>query len=332
MTRHLLFATFLACVVLPPSPPSRSDTTIDVLSGRALSGARMQPASPDSLIVVLLGTGVGPPVNLQQFGASILVEAGDERLLFDCGRGATIRLTQAGVPIGSISKLFLTHLHSDHVIQIPDLLLTGWAGGRRTVPLMVWGPAGTSDMMEHMQQAFAFDIHMRRDVDEKLPAAGIQVVSHDINEGVVFNEHGVKVTAFLVDHGPVKPAFGYRVDYHGRSVALSGDTRVSENLIRHAQGVDVLIHEAIDPDVLRKRADRPSPAVVENIIAHHTSFEQAGEVFSRVRPRLAVYSHAPNSESLISQTRKTYTGPLQGPEDLLTIVVGETIEVRHHSP
>lgn len=331
MTKHMLFATFLACVVLSPSPPSRSDATTDAESERVLGGARIQPVASDSLIVVLLGTGVGPPVNLQQFGASTLVEAGDERLLFDCGRGATIRLAQAGISIGSISKLFLTHLHSDHVIQIPDLLLTGWAGGRRTVPLAIWGPDGTRDMMDHMQKAFAFDIHMRRDIDEKLPAAGIQVVSHDIKQGVVFNEHGVKVTAFLVDHGPVKPAFGYRVDYHGRSVVLSGDTRFSENLIQHAQGVDVLIHEVIEPDVLRKRADRPSPAVIDKIVSHHTSPEQAGEVFSRVRPRLAVYSHASNSESLISQTRKTYAGPLQGPEDLLTIVIGEEIEVRHHS-
>jgi len=274
---------------------------------------------------------VGPSVNLQQFGASILVEAGGERFLFDCGRGATMRLTQMGVPIGSISRLFLTHLHSDHVIQIPDLVLTGWAGGRRTIPLEVWGPDGTRNMMDHIQQAFSFDIHMRRDVDEKLPAAGIQVVSHDVKQGVVFDERGVKITAFLVDHGPVRPAFGYRIDYRGHSVALSGDTRVSENLIRYAQGVDVLIHEGIDPDELRNRANHPTPAVLDAIIAHHTTAEQAGEVFTRVKPRLAVYSHAPNSESMISQTRKTYAGPLQGPEDLLTIVIGEKIEVRHFS-
>ncbi len=92
-------------------------------------------------------------------------------------------------------------------------------------------------MMEHMQQAFAFDIHVRRDVDERLPGDGIKVASHDIKQGVVFDEQGVKVTAFLVDHGPVAPAFGYRVDYGGHSVALSGDTRVSGNLIQFARGV-----------------------------------------------------------------------------------------------
>src|ERR1044072_1986122 len=92
----------------------------------------IQPVPPDNLKVILLGTGVGPPVNLRQYGASTLVEAGGVRLLFDCGRGATFRLAQVGVPLGSISRLFLTHLHSDHVIQIPDLLLTGWVDRKST--------------------------------------------------------------------------------------------------------------------------------------------------------------------------------------------------------
>jgi ribonuclease Z len=232
------------------------------------------------------------------------------------------------VPIGSISRLFLTHLHSDHVIQIPDLLLTGLAGSPRKTPLHVWGPSGTRNMMDHILQAFSFDIHMRRDVDEKLQGVGVQVVSHDIKEGIVFNERGIKVTAFLVDHGPLKPAFGYRVDYRGRSVVLSGDTRVSENLIRFSEGVDVLIHEAVDPDAIRNRTDHPNPSAIESIIAHHTSGEEAGVIFSRVKPRLAVYSHAPNTEALITQTRKTYAGPLQGAEDLLTIVIADKIEVR----
>src|SRR3954468_13727406 len=171
MTRHLLgLAAILGCatprsiVAMPPN---------------------------DTLKVVLLGTAAGPPVNLQQYGASTLVEAGGLRFLFDCGRGATLRLAQAGVPIRSITRVFLTHLHSDHVLQLPDLLLTGWAGGQRAVPLEVWGPAGTRDMMDHLQQAFAFDIRMRRDVDEHLPGAGIMVVSHEVmTDSVVFDEQG----------------------------------------------------------------------------------------------------------------------------------------------
>jgi ribonuclease Z len=116
------------------------------------SGSHGGPVSTDNFRVVLLGTGAGPVVNPKQYGASTLVEAGGIRLLFDCGRGATLRLAQIGVPVGSISRLFLTHLHSDHVIQIPDLLLTGWAGGGRRVPLEVWGPEGTRDKFDHLQQ------------------------------------------------------------------------------------------------------------------------------------------------------------------------------------
>ena len=328
MTKVLSFAisvASLAFLVQPSSGRLLIEAT-QVAPGRSSGVA--QSASPDRLKVILLGSGSGPLVNLNQFGASTLIEAGRVRLLFDCGRGATLRLTQVGVPIGSISRLFLTHLHSDHVIQIPDLLLAGWVGsGRgvgRTVALSVWGPKGTRDMMDHLQQAFAFDIHVRRDVDERIPGEGIKVISHDITQGVVFDDEDVKVTAFLVDHGAVAPAFGYRVDYRGHSVVLSGDTRVSENLIRFAQGVDVLVHEVVDADAIRARSTN-----AEAIIAHHTTPEQAADVFNRVKPRLAVYSHAPNSERVMVLTRRTYTGPLQGPEDMLTIEIGEKIDVRH---
>ncbi len=312
-----LFALSVGSLLFLLEPSGHGRVMLAAQTAPAPNGAAAQPAAPDNLRVVLLGSGMGPRVNLQQFGASTLVEAGGVRLLFDCGRGATLRLAQAGVPVGSVSRLFLTHLHSDHVVQIPDLLLTGWAGGGRTIPLEIWGPEGTRDMMYALQRAFAFDFHMRRDVDEKLAADGIKVISHDIKEGVVLDAQGVKVTAFLVDHGLLAPAFGYRVDYRGHSVALSGDTRMSENLIRFAQGVDVLVHEVADAETNREAARR------------HTTPEQAGELFTRVKPRLAVYSHAPNTESVITQTRKTYSGPLQGAEDLLTIEIGERIEVRH---
>src|SRR4051794_41168947 len=129
----VLVVTSQAAAQVKPSPEN------DRVKTNGQSGAAIQSAPSDNLKVILLGTGAGPPVNLQQFGASTLIEAGGVRLLFDCGRGATLRLAQVGVPIGSISRLFLTHLHSDHVIQIPDLLLTGWVGGGRRIPLEVWG-------------------------------------------------------------------------------------------------------------------------------------------------------------------------------------------------
>ena len=207
------------------------------------------PAYSQNLKVTLLGTGTPRPV-MERFGPSILVEAGKEKLLFDCGRGATQRLYQLKVPFADLTALFLTHLHSDHIVGIPDFYLTGWIFGRNT-PLRVWGPTGTAEMMSHLEQAYQFDIHVRRDVDERLPAQGVVVVAKDIEQGVIYQNGDFKVTAFTVDHAPIKPAFGYRVDYAGHSVVLSGDTRYSENLIHFAQGADVLIHEVIDPEAYR---------------------------------------------------------------------------------
>jgi ribonuclease Z len=298
-----------------------------VLNGRALVGQAPRAERP-AMIVTLLGSGGGPNPNPNRFGPSILVQAGGQALLFDCGRGATIRIAQLGMLLGDVRHVFLTHLHSDHVMGLPDLLLSGWAQGRKA-PLRIWGPEGSAQMMDYMQKAFDFDIHMRRDIDEKFPKEGITVSTTDIKEGVVFQENGVTVTAFLVDHRPVEPAFGYRVDYGGHSVAMSGDTRFSENLIKFAQGVDVLIHEAIDPNEIRARLSKlaATQAQIDNIVAHHTTAEQAGVVFSRVKPRLAVYSHISDAD-LITPARKAYSGALEAGEDLMTIDVGETVSIR----
>jgi len=317
-----------------------------VVAGFALAApviARQPPTGPDasSLRVVLLGSGGGPAPNPQRFGTSTLVIAGGEKLLFDCGRAATIRMAQMGMLLGEMDKLFITHLHSDHVIGIPDLYLTGWASQGRAVPLRVWGPPGTHDMMAHLQKAFAFDIHIRRDVDELFPADGIKTVAVDIHEGVIYEAGGAKVTAFLVDHGPVKPAFGYRVDYRGRSVALSGDTKPSENLVKFSQGVDLLIHEGGGPkktDAVEGRPDElvKVAGVQSNVLTreqrwkvaqHHTDGVEAGEVFARVKPRLVVFSHGGDSGTM-PLVRQHYDGPVEIGEDMMTIDVGDTIAVR----
>ena len=285
------------------------------------------PMLGQNLKVTLLGTGYPDP-RMDRFGPSILVEAGKEKLLIDCGRGAAQRLSQLNIPSAEVTALFLTHLHSDHVVGIPDFWLTGWIRGRKT-PLRVWGPAGTAQMMSHLEEAFSFDIHVRRDVDEKLPAQGVTTNAKDIEQGVVYESGGIKVTAFTVDHGPVKPALGYRVDYDGHSVVLSGDTRFSENLIKFAQGTDVLIHEVIDPVAFSAKTPFLTPEQRLVVIAHHTTPEEAGTVFKRVHPRLAVYSHIVpgDSPNLVALTRKTYDGPLEVGEDLMSIDIGAETRV-----
>jgi ribonuclease Z len=281
-----------------------------------------------ALKVTLLGTG-NPRPSIDRFGPSILVEAGKETLLFDCGRGATIRLSQAAVPFSSVTALFLTHLHSDHVVGLPDLWLTGWVMGRH-VPLQVWGPAGTTEMLKHLEDAYAFDVHVRRDVDERLSAQGALLTGNDIDEGVVYQNDGVRVTAFRVDHGLVKPALGYRIDYQGHSVVLSGDTRPSENLVKFAQGTDVLVHEVFDPEAYFDVGNSMTPEQRKRVREHHTTPEEAGRVFTKVAPKLAVYSHIvpPDVPDVVPHTRKTYSGRLEVGEDLMTIEIGEQVRVR----
>jgi len=265
---------------------------------------------------------------MNRFGPSILVEAGEKKLVFDCGRGAAQRIEQLKIPFTEIDALFLTHLHSDHVVGIPDLWLTGWARGRK-VPLQVWGPAGTKAMMSHLAEAFQFDIQVRQE-DDKLPEQAVALAAKDIEQGVVYDSAGVKVTAFTVDHGRVKPALGFRVDFGGHSVVLSGDTRFSENLIRYSEGVDLLIHEVIDPDAFRARNPSVSAERFQAIVGHHTTAEQAGTLFSRVKPKLAVYSHIVppgDASNLVPLTRKTYSGPLEVGEDLMSFEVGEKVVV-----
>jgi ribonuclease Z len=267
---------------------------------------------------------------MNRFGPSILVEAGGGKFLFDAGRGALQRLAQLRVRWQDVDGLFLTHLHSDHVVGFPDLWLTGWlAGAGRSRPLHVWGPRGTRKMMSHLEQAYEYDIRIRL-YDDRASPDGVVILAEDIGEGVEYEKGGVKITAFEVDHTPVKPAFGYRIDHAGRSVVLSGDTRVSDNLIRHAQGVDLLVHEVASPETFQRAGAPPERA--KSVVAHHVTPEQAGEVFSRTKPKLAVYSHiclpTATEQDLIPPTRKTYSGPLEIGEDLLVITVGEKVEVR----
>lgn len=294
-----------------------------------LLAACVSPAAfAQEIKVTLLGTGTPAPV-MNRFGPSILVEAGGQKFLFDAGRGALQRLTQLKLSWRDVNGVFLTHLHSDHVVGFPDLWLTGWLTAQREAPLQVWGPKGTKNMVSHLEQAYEFDIRMRL-ADEHASATGVVILASDIAGGFVVEKNGVKITAFDVDHAPVEPAFGYRIDFAGRSVVLSGDTRFSENLIRHAAGVDVLVHEVIAPETYRRAG--VAPELAQTIMVHHTTPEQAGEVFARTKPRLAVYSHigrpSATEADLIPATRKTYAGPLEVGEDLMVIEVGDTVTVR----
>jgi ribonuclease Z len=286
--------------------------------------------------VTLLGTGTPVPTP-DRFSSSTLVEAGDQKLLIDAGRGAAIRLFQLGVPLGRIDALLLTHYHSDHTSGIPDVWLTGWLEsffGTRRAPFRVIGPTGAEVLMTKLAEAYAADIKIRL-ADEKLPPDGIATSVEEFNrDGVVFEKNGVRVIAFEVDHGDlIKPAYGYRIEYGGRVAVISGDTRYNENLITHAVGADLLIHEvaAAKPELMRE-------PYMQRIIGHHITPRDAGRVFAQTKPKLAAYTHLallgsdkiapPTLDDLIAETRQTYDGPVEVGEDLMAFDIGDAVTVR----
>lgn len=286
--------------------------------------------------MTLLGTGVPIP-SPERFGPSTLIEAGDHTVLIDAGRGATIRLSQIGVPIGRIDALLLTHFHSDHTVGIPDLWLTGWLSsyfGNRRRPFNVIGPVGTARLMHHLEAAYAQDIEIRIK-DEHLAREHIAITVKEFSEdGVVYHVGDLRILAFTVDHGEaIKPAYGYRIEYQGRIAVISGDTRYNANVVRYGKGVDLLVHE-----VAMARPDLLGETYIQRIVNHHTSPQEAGRVFAQTTPKLAAFTHlvmlasetvaAPTVEDLIAATRETYAGPLEIGEDLMSFEIGETVTVR----
>lgn len=304
--------------------------------------AEEKPAVSSDIVVTLLGTG-GPEPGLTRFGPATLVQAGGLSLLFDAGRGVTVRLYQLGISSGKgIDAVFLTHYHSDHVAGLPDLWMTGYMFGpfgNRAKSMTLFGPSdgitapsGVTKVAKGLAEAFSDDVRIRQ-ADEHITAAATRIEAHDFQgDGVVFEGAGVKVTAFAVNHGElIQPSVGYRIDYGARSVTISGDTKPDENLIKHATGTDLLIHE-----VFAMSAQLATLPQLKPVADHHTSPEQAGEVFSRVKPKLAVFSHivalGVNADEIASRTRNNYQGPLEVGDDLMRFTIGDSVTVKKWNP
>ena len=319
--------------------PQTTHTALRSLLVRTLIAASLSTsallAHAAPLNITILGSGSPVPSSVR-FSQSILIEAGKQKVLIDAGRGATIRLTQAGVPLRDVSAIFITHLHTDHVDGLQDLWSTGWLPtpwGNRAKPLSIYGPKGTVAMTQGLTAAFAWDIKTRIE-DEKLPPAGIAWDAHDIDPGLAFERDGLKVRAFATEHGAlIKPNFGYVIEYDGKRVVISGDTTYDERIAMEAKGADLLLHEVadIDPEMLKK-----FPRLKE-VGAHHTQPEEAGRIFAMAKPKLAAYTHiivikesapldvAPTE--VLARTRTTYDGPLVLGEDLMRFEIDRDIKV-----
>ncbi|MGH7388431.1 MAG: MBL fold metallo-hydrolase [Candidatus Rokuibacteriota bacterium] len=271
--------------------------------------------------VRLLGTGAPPP-NPRRRGPATLLTLGDERFLVDCGSGVGAQLVQAGVRPYDWPRLFITHHHSDHTIDLGHLLITRWITGQNA-PLEVYGPAGTQRQVDRLLDYLHWDIEVRRaHMHERRPP---RVRVTEIEEGRVLEAGGVTVSAFLVEHDPVRPAFGFRFEGGGRSVALSGDTRPCENLIRWSRGADCLIHECCEMARTSWFPGGGWPTLEEKIkdlAAYHTQPDQLGLVARDAAPRkLVVYHLMPGSEpsEVAAAARRHFSGDVVVGEDLMEV-------------
>lgn len=271
--------------------------------------------------VIILGSGTPIP-DPAASGPCVAVVVNGQAYLFDAGPGVVRRAQAAAEKFGiaaldatNLTRLFITHLHSDHTLGYPDLMLTTWVVGR-VRPLEVYGPEGTAAMTEHLKEAYAADIKIRTEGAEHLRPLSVNV--HEISgPGNVYRDGNVTVQAIAVSHGSWPQAFGYAIDAAGRSIVISGDTAPSEAIVEACHGCDVLVHEVYSADrfdlVFARRAEYHS--------TFHTSTKQLAEIASKSKPKLLVLYHqlyfGPRAEvDLEKEIRRTYAGAVVNGQDL----------------
>lgn len=243
----------------------------------------------DSTTVIMLGTGMPAP-NPERSGPATAVVVGRRVFLFDAGPGVERRIAEAGLPIDGPTAVFLTHLHSDHTLGLPDLIFTSWVMGRHT-PLPIYGPHGTRAMTDHLMAAWAEDVDIRTHGLEHGRPGGQRVSTREITPGVVYDSAGVKISAIAVLHGSWKVALAYRIDAPGKSVVISGDTRYSPDLAKAAAGAGILIHEVYSADRLAAEQRPGGSTWPQYMKSFHTSSEEVGRLAAAAHPGMLVLYH-----------------------------------------
>ena len=294
------------------------------------AGARpwAQAAAPTSQTrLILLGTGGGPRPRAVSSGSAQVIVSDGAAYVVDCGDGVARQLAVARVPLPALRHVFITHHHSDHTADYGNLLWLAWAAGLAS-RVDTWGPPPLEKMTRLFLEMNAADIDVRIANEGRVPLAPLIHV-HEIERGGVVPVGGaVKVSAALVDHPPVTPAFAYRFDAPDRSIVISGDTARSDNLVALAKGADVLVHSAMYPEAVTRMAARVANAgtLAASILAHQTSAEDAGRVAQAAGVKTLVLSHlVPADDPDVTEqmwrdaARRSFAGQVIVGRDLLEI-------------
>jgi ribonuclease BN (tRNA processing enzyme) len=278
-------------------------------------------APPTGTRVVVLGTGT-PNADPDRSGPALAIVVGNDAYLVDAGPGVVRRAAQAAatdsiralVP-SRLRRVFLTHLHSDHTTGLPDLIFTPWVL-ERTAPLDVYGPTGTTRMVDLLEQAYSEDVEIRLHGGEPSNKTGYVAHGHDANSGVVYRDSNVTVTAIPVAHGKWEHALGYVFQTRDRKIVISGDTHPVDAIVRACDGCDVLVHEVYSAERFKTRtADWQAYHS-----AYHTSTYELGELAARARPKLLVLYHqlywGDDDAALVKQVHTKYAGTVVSARDL----------------
>jgi ribonuclease BN (tRNA processing enzyme) len=277
--------------------------------------------------LILLGTGGGPRPRKASAAPAQVILVNDAAYVVDCGDGVARQLVFADVPLPNLRHIFITHHHSDHNADYGNLVLLAWTAGLRT-RVDTWGPPPLKKMTKLFFEMNAYDINTRIADEGRVPLAPLIHVHEFSQGGLVMRDDNVKVTSTLVHHPPVTPAFAYRFDSADRSIVISGDTAPSDNLIKLAQGADILVHDALyEPGVDRLVARVPNAArLKQSIVSHHTSAEDAGRVAQVAGVNTLVLSHLvpPDDPTITDQmwidaARTHFRGSVVVGKDLLEI-------------
>jgi ribonuclease BN (tRNA processing enzyme) len=258
----------------------------------AQAKAEGPPAKKSGTRLILLGTGGGPRPNKMRNQSAWVVVINDVPYVVDCGGGVSRQLVFAGIPLRSLRTIFLTHHHSDHNLEYGSLMYNAWATGFKG-RIDTYGPPPIQKITDLFLETNAYDINIRIP-DEGRPPLKPMIFVHEFSQGgVVLENDQVKVTAALVNHPPVVPSFAYRFDTPDRSIVFSGDTTPCDNLIKLAQGADVLVHEVIHkPSLARLLARIPNAdRLVEHIVAAHTAHTDVGKVAKAAGVKTLVLTH-----------------------------------------